>query len=238
MKTSRINRKSAAGAAVPVAKGSRIGVLIITDCAVTGRGMEQMINAHARFCVCGMAGSASAASQACEEHRPAVVVVDLSVDRDGFFLLKELARSNPAVKLVVYSDVVDALSVQRALAAGAHGYVTRRDPEEEMMAALVTALEGRRYVGSQVRHLLLDGLALGTMKVNGKPEAALSDRELQVYRLVGRGRRTGEIAQELGVSVKTVETHKQRIKEKLRLASGAALQQHAALSAGGKKGAG
>jgi DNA-binding NarL/FixJ family response regulator len=163
------------------------------------------------------------------------VVVDPAMDGGGTGLLRELLKAIPQLRIVMYSSVEDALSVQRALAAGAHGYVTRRDPAVDVLTAILSALDGERHVGPRVRHVLLDELAHGAMKINGKPESVLSDRELQVFRLIGGGRKTCEIAEDLGVSAKTIETHRQRIKEKLHLHSGAELQQRAALSSNQKR---
>jgi DNA-binding NarL/FixJ family response regulator len=113
------------------------------------------------------------------------------------------------------------MEVQRALQAGACGYVTRRDP--------VAALSGEQYVGPLVERTLPKNLSSGAVEMRGSEVSALSNRELQVFRLIGRGLPTREVAEELSVSVKTIETHRQRIKEKLHVTSGAELQRRAVL---------
>lgn len=103
------------------------------------------------------------------------------------------------------------------------------------MDAVLGALTGERHIGPHVQRTLLEGLAIGTMEVLGSEESCLSDRELQVYRLLGQGMKTRAVAVELNVSIKTVETHRQRIREKLHLANGNELQRRAVLYHGAQE---
>ena len=113
------------------------------------------------------------------------------------------------------------------------GYVTRRDPVADLIAAIVAAVEGRRHVGPRIECVLLDRLACGSVKLSGDEIAVLSPRERQVFQSLGAGSSVRAIASELGVSVKTVETHRQRIKDKLRLKNGAELNHRAVLATNG-----
>jgi DNA-binding NarL/FixJ family response regulator len=119
--------------------------------------------------------------------------------------------------------------VQRALQAGARGYVTRADSAEALLEALLAVLAGERHVSPRVANVLLDTLACGGVDVRNSEAAALSDRELEVFRLLGEGLGTRSVAERLCLSVKTVETHRERIKEKLRLPNGTELQRRAVL---------
>ena len=207
-----------------------VRVLIVSPEAVFRAGLVHIVEHDPRLCVCAEVNRAAGAWDACGHLEPEVAAVDIGADGSRTSELRDLLRLSPTLRLVAFAGMQDALCAQRAMAAGALGYLTRSDPVSDIVMALLYAAAGRRHVGSAMRLLLLDGLAQGQVRMSGRPEAALSDRELEVYRLIGHGRKTCEIATELGVSVKTVETHKQRIKEKLHLPSGTALQQHATLA--------
>ncbi len=112
--------------------------------------------------------------------------------------------------------------------------MTRRDPVSALMAAVLGALDGERHVGPQVEHLLLENLASGAVELRGDELESLSNRELQVFRLLGRGLGTRAVAEELSLSVKTVETHRQRIKEKLHVQNASELHRRAVLSQTGR----
>ena len=206
----------------------KANVLVVDAQPVMRHGLVDLINSHRKLRVCAEAEAAPAARELCARHRPELAVLDLGLS-DGFALLKDFQRWAPGIRIVAFTALDDALSVQRALQAGAQGYVTRLDPAAELLTALEHALDGHRHVGPRVAHLLLDRLACGSVEMRGNAEAALSDRELQVFHAIGRGMGTRAIAEDLRVSVKTVETHRQRIKEKLHLRDGCDLQKRAVL---------
>lgn len=206
----------------------KLKVLIVDAQPVTRRGLSHLINTTDRLRVCAEAESAPQARELCLRHGPDLAVLDLALD-DGFALLKEFPRWSPGIRLVAFTALEDALTVQRAFKGGALGYVTRLDPEAELLLAIDSASHGLRHAAPRVAHLLLDRLACGSVEICGCEEAALSDRELQIFRAIGRGLGTRTIAEELHVSVKTVETHRQRIKEKLHLRDGCELQKRAVL---------
>jgi len=203
-------------------------VLIVDAEPVARCGLSHIINSHAELRICAEADSPPAARAACERWKPEVVVLDVALGGgEGFALVKELPRWNAALCVVAFTGLEDTASVQRALRAGAAGYVTRRDPVTALLRAITGALAGERHVGPRVEHVLLETLAMGRVQMEEDDLTLLSERERQVFRLIGEGLRTRAVAGELRLSVKTVETHQQRIKEKLRLQTGAELQHRA-----------
>ncbi|MEO7318275.1 MAG: response regulator transcription factor [Chthoniobacteraceae bacterium] len=203
--------------------------VIVADAEAVARfGLVKLIDSHKQLRVCAEAESLSAARELCAKHQPEVVVLDPAMG-DGFAFIKDVPRWSPRTRVVAMTGLEDALSVQRAFKAGACGYVTRRDPVAAVIAAILGAVAGERHVGPRVEHVLLERLASGGVEIRDSDEAALSDRELQVFRLLGRGLGTRAVAEELRVSVKTVETHRQRIRGKLHLATGTELQRRAVL---------
>jgi DNA-binding NarL/FixJ family response regulator len=204
-------------------------VLIAQHEPVMLMGLACLINGHEKLQVCAQASTANMALELCERHRPDIVVLDPALDASGTSLLRDLAHRAPDSRNIVFTRVADALSVQRSLCAGALGYVTWQDPAVDVLTTILQALQGHRHLGQKVQQLILDQMACGKMDMPGSAEMALSDRELQVYRLIGLGKAMREVAAALHISSKTVETHRHRIKAKLHLHSGADLQRRAML---------
>ena len=216
---------------------SKATVLIVDAEPVMRCGLATLINSDAGLRVCAEADGLRTGRAACERWRPDVVVLEVGLGGgEGFALVRELPRWSPLVRVVAFTRLEDAGSVQRALRAGVWGYVTRLDPMEWVLRAIAGALLGERHVGPRVERALLETLAMGTVQMAGDDLARLSDREGQVFRLIGGGMGTVAVAAELGLSVKTVETHRQRIKEKLGLRSGVELAQRAVLFLAGQGG--
>jgi DNA-binding NarL/FixJ family response regulator len=203
-------------------------VLIADPEPIARTGLVHLVNSHLLLHVCGEAENSGSARELCARLHPSVLVLDPAMG-DGLALLKDLSRWSPGTRVVIFTALHDPLSVQRAFKAGACGYVSRRDPVAAVMLAIVCAVEGKRQVGPAVEDALLDGLARGAMEMRESEAAGLSDRELQVFQLIGSGHTTRWVAHELCLSVKTVETHRQRIKGKLHLADGMELQRRAVL---------
>ena len=208
----------------------KANVLLVDAEPVMRCGLLHLINSHAALQVCGEAETLPAAREACERWRPDAVVLDVAMGGgEGFALVKELPRWNAALRVVAFTGLEDAASVQRALRAGVCGYVTRRDPVSALLGAITGALAGERHVGPRVEHVLLETLASGRVQMEADDLALLSERERQVFQLLGGGLRAGAVASEMRLSVKTVETHQKRIKEKLHLRDGAELQHRATI---------
>lgn len=208
----------------------KASVLIVDAEAVARFGLAQLVNSHAAFRCAGEAESVLIAREMALRLQPEVVVFDPALG-DASYLIQELLRAKAPSRMVAFTSMEDAASVQRAFRAGVSGYVTRRDPIAAVMDAILAAVEGKRHVGPRVEHILLELLACGSVQMSGDETAALSARERQIYELLGAGKTARIIASDLGVSVKTVETHRQRIKTKLRLSTGAELSRRAFLSA-------
>ncbi len=195
------------------------------------RGLVSLINEHAPWQVCAEAESMAQARELCALHRPDVLVLD-PAQGDGFTLIRDLPRWSGQTRVVVLTRLADAVSVQRAFQAGACGFITRCDPVPALLSALEGALRGERYMGPRAQRTLLGELARGSVQMDQGELRRLSQRELDVFQRIGAGLATRVIAEDLHMSVKTVESHRQRIKEKLGLASGAELMHRAVLCRG------
>jgi DNA-binding NarL/FixJ family response regulator len=183
-----------------------------------------------RYEVCAQADAASAARELFEQHQPELVVTGLTLrGGDGIGLIKDFRKLYPASRTLVLSKRDDALAVQRAFRAGARAYLTAGDETTEILEALDRILAGEFYASESVGRRLLENLAGGHIKPNDSKVTLLSDRELQVFSLFGRGFGATRVAAELHLSVKTIETHQMRIKEKLGLHSAAELSKEASL---------
>lgn len=204
-------------------------VLIVHRLAVLRVGVRALLAALPRFAVCGETGEAEHARALFIAKRPRAVVVGLSLcgAGDGIVLIRDLLGICGTAAIVVMTQRCDGLSFRRALRAGARAYVAAQDHASELPRALDEALAGRRYASPSCTQHLLQALAsTGGGKHSLDP---LSDRELQVFRLLGTGVGATRLAHQLHLSVKTVETHCMRIKTKLHIGSGAELKQRASV---------
>ncbi len=209
----------------------RMDVLVIDPEPVARFGLVTLLKSHANLRVVGEAETTRTGRELCAKLKPHVVVIDPAMDGgDGFVLLKDMPRWAAGAHVVAFSQTEDASWVQRVFSAGACGYVTRRDPVPALIDAVLGAASGERHVSPRIAKVLLDRLAKGDVSFSAADEPRLSAREWQIYRMVGEGRLPREMAETLGVSVKTVESHQQRIKIKLGLSSGAELRRRATLA--------
>ena len=207
-------------------------VLVADAEPLARRGLVSLLNDCPRLNVCAEAERSSVARELCARLRPAVLVMD-PAQEDGFALIKDLPRLSVNTRVVVLTALEDATSVQRAFQLGARGYLTRRDPVAAVLSAVLGALEGERQIGPRAQRILLGELARGGVHVEQDELARLTHRERDVFRRIGSGQATRFIAEDLHMSVKTVETHRLRIKEKLGLRSGSELLQRAVLFGAG-----
>lgn len=203
-------------------------VLVVDAEPVSRCGLVHLLNSHERLEVTAEAEALPPARALCLRYKPELVVLDVALG-DGLEFIREVKEFSPQGRVVVFTGLADALSVTRAFRAGAAGYVTRRDSVAALMSAVLGALDGERQFAPCVQRVIADQFACGGVEVRGRAESALSDRELQVFRLLGQGLKPRGVAAELRVSVKTIETHVQRIKSKLGVASGGELQRRAVL---------
>jgi DNA-binding NarL/FixJ family response regulator len=191
-------------------------VLIVDDHPVFRFGLSQLIAQEEDLRVCGEASTSADALDVMRTRKPDIAIVDVSLQgANGIDLLKRMKSENPALPVLMISMHDETLYPLRALRAGANGFMTKRATMNEVVAAVRQVLGGQIYLGADMaQRLILKSLSIGTTNV-GSPVDPLSDRELEVLQLVGRGLSTRDIAKQLKLSVKTVESHRANIKLKL-----------------------
>jgi len=212
-------------------EGKKHRVLLVDDHPVVRQGLATMIDQDYRMAVCGACADAISALKAVEELSPDIVLTDIAMPGvDGITLVKELKEQFPEVPVVVLSMHDEALYAERALRAGAHGYVMKHTPLPELLEAVHRVLHGEMSFSASVTARILrqsgdraEGASTPSLK------DLLSDRELQLFRMLGEGKQVRQIADELNLSGKTVETHLRRIREKLRLPDLRSLERQAIL---------
>jgi len=203
-------------------------VLVIDDHPLLRQGLAMLINQQQDLQVCGEAANIRMAMQCIVQLRPDVVILDISLQGpDGLEVLKTIRATNPDLPVLVLSMHDEAIYAERALRARANGYIMKQEATEKVLVAVRRILDGDVYLSEAMSKKLLQQFIDGTPSVLESRIATLSDRELEVFRLIGEARATREIAEELHLSVKTVETYQAHIKEKLGLKSGRELIQHA-----------
>ena len=211
------------------AVGAPRRVLLVDDHPIVRQGLRRLIGNEAGLVVCAEAETVREARQAVRDHAPDVVVVDLSLkDGDGMDLLKDIRAHHPGLPVLILSMHDEAVFAERLLAAGASGYIMKHAASEQFIVALRRVLEGEMYVSEALAPRLAGRRPGAAAEDPGHPVSLLSNRELQVLQMIGRGLSSRQIAETLHLSIKTVEAHRQRIKGKLELASGAQLVQFAA----------
>ncbi len=200
----------------PAAERIKKRVLIVDDHPVFRHGISALINAEADLEVCGEASSASTALQAMRTLRPDVALLDISLPgTNGIELIKLMKAEEPKLPLLMLSMHDESLYALRALRAGALGYVMKAEAMTHVLDALRKAIRGEIHVSPRLSERLIFQAIQSADSGGGSPVDKLSDRELEVLELLGRGFGTKEIASDLHLSVKTIETHRAHIKEKL-----------------------
>lgn len=207
---------------------ARKRILIVDDHPMMCLGMTQLINGEPDLEVCGHAGDAAEALTQLPECRCDLVVCDLSLPgRSGLELIKDLVVLRPTLPVLVISMLDETLHAERALRAGARGYLMKEAGGEKMLAAIRQVLGGRVYVSERMADRILNLFSGRKAHSSNSPIQGLSDREFEVFQLIGEGRSTREIAKQLHLSGKTVDVHRGHIKEKLGLKDATALVRHA-----------
>jgi DNA-binding NarL/FixJ family response regulator len=195
----------------------RIRILVVDDHPIVRLGIRQMLAAERDLEVCGEAESAGAAIQLATSAQPDLAIIDLSLSEGtGLDLIRTLRESAPTLPVLVLSMHDEALFAERVLRAGARGYIMKRQAITGLVGAIRQVLSGRIYVSEGMAQSVLERLGQDGA-TPGNPMANLTDRELEVFDLIGRGLSTAAIAEQLGVSVKTIETYRSNIKTKLNL---------------------
>jgi len=209
--------------------GKNIRIVIVDDHPLVRERLVELINREPDLAVCGEAEDRHEAIEIIASTRPHLAVIDLSLKNSlGIELIKDLQASQPEVLILVVSMQDELIYAERCIRAGARGYITKQQASRNVMHAIRQILDGNIYLSQAVSNQLLS-------RSVGKPTAAdsfiftslLSDRELQVFELIGMGHSTRQIAEFLVVDTKTIETYRSRIKEKLGLRDGSELLQRA-----------
>lgn len=206
----------------------KIKTLVIHQIPLVRSGLAALMEATGRFSVCGETDDAPKGREIFLKYQPQIVALGLTLRRgDGIDLIKDFRRINTAARLLVVSVREDPLTIQRAFRAGTHGYFALEDDPSEVLQALSRISEGYLYASASVVLRLLKSLATNEIEPVRSEVRALSDRELQVFSLIGRGFGASRLATELHLSVKTIETYQAHIKQKLGLQSATELSEKA-----------
>ena len=210
------------------AQSAKARIFLVDDHPIVRQGLGLLINREADLVVCGEADGAPAALQGITSAHPDLMVIDISLDGpDGLELLKTIRIKDPILPVLVLSMHDESTYAERSLRAGANGYIMKQEATERVLVAIRRILEGKVYLSERLTNKMLEQFVHGAGDSKNDPLRALSDRELEVYRLIGAGHGTRQIAEELHVSVKTVESYQAHIKEKLSLRNARELVQHA-----------
>jgi DNA-binding NarL/FixJ family response regulator len=204
-------------------------LVIVDDHPLVREGLKAILSREPGLLVIGEAGGLSEALALMQAREPHLAIIDLALaDGDGLDLIRRLKTHHPELRMLACSMREEALFAERALHAGALGYVHKSEVAIHIIAAVHTTLKGHVFLSPAMIERLLHRTLPGTAPA-GLAVDSLSNRELQVFGLLGEGRSTAEIAQGLHLSVKTIETHREKIKRKLQLANSAELVRCATL---------
>ena len=203
-------------------------VFLVDDHPLVREHLTTLLQREQDLQVCGEAADAPTALSLITQQEPDLVILDISLKRShGLELLKDLKGLRPHQPVLVLSMHDETLYAERALRAGAMGYITKEEATVSVLSAVRKVLAGQVYLSERMAGRMMQKMVNGATDQAGSPLEVLADRELEVFQMVGRGMGTRQIAEELRLGIKTVESYKARIKEKLRLTDGNELLQHA-----------
>ena len=205
-----------------------IRIVVVDDHPVVRQGLALLIEQESDMELCGEAESTADALKVLEDSRPDVVVVDISLrDSSGIELVKDIRVRWPDLLVLILSMHDESFYAERVLRAGARGYVTKDEATEKVITAIRRIMAGEIYLSERMSSKMLCKLVETRQGASGLSVECLSDRELQVFELIGQGLGTRNIAETLHLSTKTIESHRERIKKKLKLNNASELLQHA-----------
>ncbi len=207
---------------------SECRIVLVDDHPIVRDGLIQMMSRHPDLSVCGEASSAEEALKVIKDLKPDLAIVDIFLEgTNGIELTKMLRARDAELPILILSMHDEALYAERAIRAGAMGYVMKQEASRTIVEAIRTVMSGRRYVSSQISNMLGEpALNDDPSRFDGKTES-LSQRELDIFKLIGAGLSRSKIAEELNISIKTVETHRANMKYKLNAGSAAELKDYA-----------
>jgi DNA-binding NarL/FixJ family response regulator len=203
-------------------------VLLVDDHPIVRQGLALLIDRDPDLSVCGEADGAHSAFHAITTLRPDIVVLDISLSGpDGLDVLKDIRMKTASLPVLILSMHDESIYAERAMRAGANGYIMKQEATEKVLVAIRRILQGEVYLSDRLTSAMLQQFVRGTAPAKKSPLVNLTDRELEVFRLIGEGHGTRQIADELHLSVKTIESYQAHIKEKLALRNARELVQHA-----------
>ncbi|MEI6533822.1 MAG: response regulator transcription factor [Verrucomicrobiaceae bacterium] len=209
-------------------KKTKKRLLLIDDHPIMRHGLAQLINAEADLEVCGDAGNAAEGLRAVEKCHPDLVIVDLTLpDKHGLEFIKDMQAMHPGTLMLVLSMHDESLYAERALRGGARGYLMKETAADNLIKAVHRVLDGGIYLSDRMAGAMLEMVAGQRKQTEASPLDRLTDRELEVLQLIGQGKGTRQIAEQLHVSVRTIDAHRAHIKDKLQLPDGNALVRYA-----------
>ena len=206
----------------------KIKIIIVEDHEVFRLGIRELINHEPDLTVCGEADDVNTARDLIKELNPDMAVIDITLkNSNGFELIKEIRTFYQNIKILVLSMHDELLYAERSLQAGAQGYIMKQETSRSIVKAIRRILDGNVYVSENIMGNLLNRVRTGRDSIDKSPIDNLSDREFAVLRSIGEGRSTGEIAHQMNLSVRTISTYRERIKEKLQLKNATELVRYA-----------
>ncbi len=206
----------------------RSKVFLVDDHPLVREHLRALLQRETDLEVCGEAGEGPSALSLIGKHQPDLVILDISLKRShGLEVLKDLKQLHPNLCVLVLSMHDEALYAERALRAGAKGYITKEEATVDVLSAVRKVLSGQVYLSDKMAARMMQKMVGGQPNPTSSPQDVLTDRELQVFQMIGRGIGTREISEELRVGIKTVESYRARIKEKLLLNDANELLRHA-----------
>ena len=206
----------------------KASVFLVDDHPLVREHLTALIQHEADLHVCGEAADAPTALSLISQQVPDLVILDISLKRsNGLELIKSLKEIWPKLPVLVLSMHDEMLYAERSLRAGALGYITKEEATVNVLSAIRKVLRGQVYLSDRMAGRMMKRMVGGVVEEGGSPLEVLTDRELEVFQMLGRGLGTRQIAEELRLGIKTVESYRARIKEKLQLEDGNQLLQHA-----------
>jgi len=203
-------------------------IFIVDDHPLVREWLTNLIDKHADLTVCGEAEDPAKALKAISESPPDLAIIDLSLgSNSGIDLIHAIRTAAPKVAMIVLSMHDEQVYAERCIRAGARGYIMKRETAKNVIQAIHEVLAGNLYLSKRMTELLVQKVVASDSPNAGSPIAQLSDRELQVFKLLGEGYEIAEIAKMLDVNIKTVHTYCTRIKEKLKVSTAAELAREA-----------
>ncbi|MFH1154871.1 MAG: response regulator transcription factor [Pseudomonadota bacterium] len=209
---------------------TKIKIVIVEDHPIFRMGMTEMINREKDMVVCGDADDVAGALAVIKKEKPDLAVVDLSLKHsNGIDLVKEISEHHKTMSCLVLSMHDESLHAERCIMAGAKGYIMKQEASTSVVKAIREILSGNLYVSTTIMSHILNKFRNQPAALHESPLKKLTDREMEIFQLIGRGFTSGEIAHHLNISVKTIGTYRERIKSKLNLNHSGKLVRHAVI---------